>query len=358
MKDFFKYFDKTTFLVLFLLAISGIIMIYSASSGTNQAYWAKQLIWLTVALIAFFIVFRLKVEMLLRFAFIFYLFLVFVLTAQIAAGQLVAGTKSWIKTGFFNIQASEFIKIPLALLLAKTITKMSVIQWSDFFKLLLIIGVPFILIALQPDLGTASMLISFLIIAIFIKRIRISIILVSLLVLAAGTYTVWNFILKPYQKDRIVSFMNPEKYKQSTGYQIIQSKIAIGSGGLTGKGYMNGTQSQYQFLPTRHTDFIVSVLGEEFGFIGISLLFMLFFLLFYRQFNFKAESTEEYNYVFLFNGIIMFQFMVNILMTIGLLPVLGIPLPFLSYGGSSLLAFFIGEAIIFRIKINNYLNEY
>lgn len=358
MKDFLKYFDKLTFFILLLLATAGIVMIYSASAGGSLAYWSKQLVWLIFALVAFFIVFRIKIELVFRFAFVAYALLVTALAAQIVAGEIISGAKSWIKTGFFNIQVSEFIKIPLALFLAKTLNKMGVIEWRDFFKLLVIIGAPFILIAMQPDLGTASMLLSFFIIAILLKRIRTSIIIVSIVVLTGGIMATWNYVLKPYQKDRIISFLNPEKYKQSSGYQIIQSKIAIGSGGLTGKGYLNGTQSQYKFLPTRHTDFIISVLGEEFGFMGISILFMLFFLLFYRQFHFKAESTEEFYYVYLFNGIILFQFTVNILMTIGFLPVLGIPLPFISYGGSSLLAFFIGEALIFRIKINNYLNEY
>ena len=162
-------------------------------------------------------------------------------------------------------------------------------------------------------------------------------------------------MLKPYQKNRIVSFLNPAEYKNSTGYHIIQSKIAIGSGGLTGKGYLQGSQSRYQFLPARHTDFIVSVIGEEFGFISTSILFFIFFFIFYRQFRFNFQNDEEFYFVYLFNGLILFQFMVNVSMAIGFFPVLGISLPFVSYGGSSLLSFFIGEAIIFRIKINNYL---
>ena len=165
----------------------------------------------------------------------------------------------------------------------------------------------------------------------------------------------WNSLLKDYQKNRIISFLNPSKYKTSTGYQIIQSKIAIGSGGLSGKGYLKGSQSQYQFLPARHTDFIVSVIGEELGFINIAILLFIFFVVFYRQFKFNFQSDEEFYFIYLFNGLILFQFMINVAMAIGFFPVLGISLPFVSYGGSSLLSLFIGEAIIFRIKINNYL---
>ncbi len=358
MKDFFKYFDKFTFTILLLLSFTGIVLIYSASYGLEQSYFLKQLLWLFFSLIAFFLVFRVKTETFFNFSFTIYVVLVGILVVQILSGQFISGSRSWIKTGFFNIQVSEFIKIPLALYTAKILAKASIIGWQDFFRLSTILGIPFFLIALQPDLGTAFMLISFLIVVIFFKKIKPLIIVFSIVVVAAGSFAAWTYVLKPYQKDRIISFLNPEKYKKSSGYQIIQSKIALGSGGLTGKGYLNGTQSQYKFLPTRHTDFIVPVLGEEFGFLGVIFLFVLFFILFYRQFNFKAESDREFYFVYLFNGLILFQFLINILMTIGFFPVIGIPLPFVSYGGSSLVAFFIGEALIFRIRINTFLNDF
>jgi rod shape determining protein RodA len=361
MKDAFKYFDKIAFGALISLTLLGIILIYSASAGTNQAHWAKQLLWLFFSSIAFFLAFRFKTENAFRYSFPLYGVLAVILLIQILVGEISSGVQSWIKTRFFYIQVSEFIKIPLALVLAKVLTKMSTIQWKDFFKLGMFIGIPFLLIAKQPDMGTAFMLVSFFITAILLKGIRPVIIAVSLGVLIVGSFAAWKYmekVLKPYQRDRIVAFLNPGKFKKSTGYQIIQSKIAIGSGGLSGKGYLKGTQSQYKFLPTRHTDFIASVLGEEFGFLGISFLFLIFFIFFYRQFSVKAESDEEFYFIYLFTGIILFQFLVNILMSIGFVPVLGIPLPFVSYGGSSLLAFFIGEGLIFRIRINAYLNEF
>jgi rod shape determining protein RodA len=361
MKDAFKYFDKIAFAALICLTCFGIVLIYSASTGMDKAHWAKQLLWLFFSLVAFFAAFRFKTEKIFSCAVPFYVILIIILVIQILAGEIISGAKSWIKTGFFNIQVSEFIKIPLALYLAKIISKMSTIQWKDLFKLGILIGIPFLLIAKQPDMGTAFMLISFFITAVLLKGIRPTIIIVSLLVLIGGSFAAWKYmekVLKPYQLERIIAFLNPGKYEKSTGYQIIQSKIAIGSGGLAGKGYLKGTQSQYKFLPTRHTDFIASVLGEEFGFLGISFLFLIFFILFYRQFSVKAESDEEFYFIYLFNGIIIFQFLVNILMSIGFVPVLGIPLPFVSYGGSSLLAFFIGEGLIFRIRINAYLNEF
>jgi len=270
-------------------------------------------------------------------------------------GHISAGTKSWFRLGAIGMQFSEFVKIPLALFLAKTMTKFEMITWSVFVKLILLIALPVFLIVLQPDLGVSFILCSFIPVIILLKKIK-PLVLVTSLVLALLCGVVgWNSVLKDYQKNRIVSFMNPAKYKTSTGYHIIQSRIAIGSGGLNGKGYLKGSQSQYQFLPARHTDFIVSVIGEEFGFINIAILFFIFFIVFYRQFKFNFQSDEEFYFIYLFNGLILFQFLINVAMAIGFFPVLGISLPFVSYGGSSLLSFFIGEAIVFRIKINNYL---
>ncbi|MCK4762209.1 MAG: rod shape-determining protein RodA [Candidatus Aminicenantes bacterium] len=361
MKELFnydtaKYFDKFTFAVLLLLSAGGVVLIYSASHSAGQSYVFKQLLWLLFSIVVFFIVFLVKTEKIFASCFYIYAVLAGILVLQIAVGQITSGTKSWIKTGFFNIQVSEFIKVALALCLAKLCARITTIGWKAFFKISFIIGLPFVLIALQPDLGTAFMLVSFFLMMIFLKGIKPVIVVCIIIGLVGVSFTAWQYVLKPYQKDRIVSFLNPEKYEKSSGYQIIQSKIAIGSGGLSGKGYLSGTQSQYKFLPTRHTDFIISVLGEEFGFLGISVLLLLFFVLFYRQFNLSdVRSDQEFYFVYLFNGLILFQFLINISMSIGFFPILGIPLPFVSYGGSSLLAFFIGEAIVFRVKLNNFL---
>ena len=355
MNNYLKYLDKFTFIVIIIISLSGILLIYSVSQSLEQSYYLKQLLWLSISLIAFFIVLRIKTEFVFRSSLALYIILCIILIIQLIAGQIVGGTKSWLRFGFVAVQVSEFIKIPIALYIANILSKIRIIDWFTFCKLIFLLGIPFLLIAVQPDLGTAFILTSFIIISILLKRIKLSIIFVSIIFIIIGSFLSWNYILKPYQKNRITSFFNPEKYSQSSGYQIIQSKIAIGSGGLNGKGYLKGSQSKYKFLPTRHTDFVVSVLGEEFGFVGVSFLFLLFFILFYRQFNFKSKTDREFYFVYLFNFFILFQFLINVSMSIGLFPILGIPLPFVSYGGSSLLSFFIGEAIIFKIKINNYL---
>lgn len=355
MKDYFKYFDKFTFVLLLALTVIGIFLIYSAGFPLKESNYLKQSAWLLFSLVVFFVVFFLKIDFIFRNAFAVYLALLIVMALQILIGRTLAGTKSWFRLGAIGMQFSEFVKIPLALMLAKTLAGVPQIGWKAFIKLVVLVAAPVFLIVMQPDLGVSFVLCSFILVIVFLKRIR-PLILVSALILALlGGVVGWNSLLKEYQKNRIISFLNPAQYKTSIGYQIIQSKIAVGSGGLNGKGYLKGSQSQYQFLPARHTDFIISVIGEELGFISIAILFFIFFTLFYRQFKFTFQNDEEFYFIYLFNGLILFQFLINVAMAIGFFPVLGISLPFVSYGGSSLLSFFIGEAIIFRIKINNYL---
>ena len=281
--------------------------------------------------------------------------LLVILALQVVVGGTVAGTKSWFRLWGIGFQFSEFIKVPLALYLAKVLTQFETVDAKAFVKILAVILAPVALIVIQPDMGVSFILCGFIPLVILLKKVRPALLVIAALLVVLGGFIGWHSVLKPYQKNRIVSFLNPTEFKDSTGYHIIQSKIAIGSGGLAGKGYLQGSQSRYQFLPARHTDFIVSVIGEELGFFGTSILFFIFFFIFYRQFRFNFQNDEEFYFVYLFNGLILFQFLVNVSMAIGFFPVLGISLPFVSYGGSSLLSFFIGEAIIFRIKINNYL---
>jgi len=355
MKDYFKYFDKFTFALMLLLALIGIVLVFSAGFALKETNYLKQTAWLLFSLLVFFIVFSLKIEFIFRNALVAYLGLMGILALQLLVGHTLAGTRSWFRLGSIGMQFSEFVKIPLALFLAKTMTGFRVVGWKEFLKVMALIAAPVSLIVMQPDLGVSFVLCSFIPVIFLLKKIRPLIVVISLLLVLLCGMVGWNSLLKDYQKNRVISFLNPTKYKTSSGYQIIQSRIAIGSGGLSGKGYLKGSQSQYQFLPARHNDFIISVIGEELGFVSVAILFFIFFIFFYRQFKFNFQADEEFYFIYLFNGLILFQFIINVSMAIGLLPVLGISLPFVSYGGSSLLSLFIGEAIIFRIKINNYL---
>ncbi len=358
MRDSIRFFDKITFFIILAISVGGVFLIYSASYSDTNTFFYKQLIWLIFSIIIFFIVFRIRTEIIFRYGVLLYIILIGILILQLVSGKVIAGTKSWVKFGFFSVQVSEFMKIALAIIIAKYISKINKIEWKELFMLGVIIGIPFVLIALQPDMGTASIFVSLFIITILLKGIKKSIVIFLIILVLLSSFFLWNYFLKPYQKDRITSFLNPELYSQSSGYQIIQSKIAIGAGGINGKGFLKGSQSKYKFLPTRHTDFIISLLGEEFGFLGISFFLILYFVFFYRQFTFFTENEEELNLVYLLLGLILFQFLINVLMSIGLIPILGLPLPFVSYGGSSLLGFFIIEGIIFKIRINSYINEF
>ena len=355
MKDYIRFFDKLTFLLMVGLSILGIFFIYSAGKPLQQSYYLKQVLWLLFSLAVFVAVFSMKIEKFFRYSLPLLLLLAVLLFFQAVLGKTTAGAKSWFHFGGLNIQFSEFVKVPLALYLAKFMTTFEIIDWKILLRLLAVMGVPIVLISVQPDLGVSFILCSFMIVVLLLKKFRVAIVVIVLLFAVSLAWVGWNHMLKPYQKNRIISFFNPGKFKSTTGYHVIQSKIAIGSGGLTGKGFLKGSQSQYQFLPTRHTDFIVSIIGEEFGFLNVGLMFFVYFIFFYRQFKFKFLNDEEFYFVYLFNGLILFQFVVNVSMAIGLFPVLGITLPFISYGGSSLLSLYIGEAIIFRIKINNYI---
>ncbi|HDP94377.1 MAG TPA: rod shape-determining protein RodA [Candidatus Aminicenantes bacterium] len=357
MSDLLRFFDKTTAIVLLLICLVGILLIASASSSASTAYHLRQAVFLVVALAGGFMVMRTKTDTVFRLALPAYVVLMVLLIIQLLAGRVVAGTRSWLPLGVISIQVSEFVKIPLALIMARYLARIQEIGYREFLRLGAMLGLPVVLIVLQPDMGVAFMLCSLLLGALILKRVRLHVILTLILLISVGSVMVWHTVLKPYQKSRVISFLNPEKFSQSSGYQIIQSRIAVGSGGLAGKGFMRGSQSQFEFLPTRHTDFIVSVLGEEFGFLGISLLLLLYFLFFTRQLRYRGTGDAQFYFVYLFTGLILFQFLVNVLMAIGYFPVLGIPLPFVSYGGSSLLSFMIGEALIFRMKINPYLHE-
>lgn len=355
MKDFVRFFDKGSFALMLLLALGGVLLVYSAGRGGGETHYLKQAVWLAVSLLAFFAVCALKTDLAFRQALPAFLALLVILALQLALGGTVARTKSWFRLGGIGFQFSEFVKVPLALLLARILAHAETLNLRVYARVLAAVLLPVGLIVLQPDMGVSFVLCGFIPLVMALKKARPALLLATALLVAAGGLFGWHSLLKPYQKDRIVSFLDPGQYKKSTGYHIIQSRIAIGSGGLAGKGYLQGSQARYQFLPARHTDFIVSVVGEELGFLGVSVLFFLFLFFFYRQLRFAFQNDEEFYFVYLFNGLVLFQFLVNVTMAIGLFPVLGISLPFVSYGGSSLLSLFIGEAIVFRIKVNTFL---
>ena len=346
--------------LLLLLSLLGVFFIYSSSHFLPGNYYVRQLAWIGISLVAAFLVVVVDYKFLVSFSIYLYGLIVAVLAGSLAFARLVAGTRSWLKFGLFQIQPSELAKIVMILVFARLFAeyKGRYLDGQSTALAILLAGVPLVLIVLQPDLGTALTFLAIVggafILAGMRKKTIILLLVVSVAVGAGG----WNLVLKDYQKRRLTTLLNPANDPRGAGYQINQSKIAIGSGGLTGKGFMKGSQSQLRFLPARHTDFIFSVIGEEAGFLGVFLVILVYFLMLARMFLSVAKARDRAGVyiIFMVSLLVSFQFLINVLMIIGLFPVTGVPLPFLSYGGSSLVTNFIACGLVLNVKMRRFAN--
>lgn len=273
-------------------------------------------------------------------------------------GSTTAGTQRWINFGFFKLQPSEPAKLILVITLASYYYRRDTgkgFSLRDLFVPGMLTFVPFVLILKQPDLGTALMLgFIFVSMTLFVKLKWSTIVTLTIFCLAAIPIG-WKF-LKPYQRQRIETFLNPESDPLSSGYHIMQSKIAVGSGEKFGKGFLEGTQVHLDFLPERHTDFAFSVWGEEWGFVGSVLFLACYFFLIFLGLNVALSARDKFGVLLAFGivSLIFWQAFINLAMVLGLLPVVGMPLPLFSYGGSSLLTTMAGIAIIFNIRMRRY----
>jgi rod shape determining protein RodA len=346
--------------LVLLNSLIGVLFIYSASHFVPGAYYLKQLAWVGAGLVALILVVMVDYKFLVSFSPYFYGLSVALLAGLLVFARLIAGTKSWIAFGSFRFQPSEMAKIVMILLFARLFAEYKGAYLTPRFTALalLLAGVPGLLIVLQPDLGTAlafSAVAGGAFVLAGMKKKTIAVFLLLSLVIGVGG---WNFGLKEYQKKRLATVLSPHQDPRGSGYQLIQSKIAIGSGGLTGKGFKNGSQIQLRFLPARHTDFIFSVVGEEFGFLGVFTVIALYSFMLLRMFRSvtKARDRAGVYIVFMASLLIAFQFLVNILMIIGLFPVTGITLPFLSYGGSSLVASYVACGLILNVRMRRFAN--
>jgi len=355
-----KHIDWALIGLVVVNSLIGIIVIYSSSQHLTGNFYLRQLFWMLVSLVALFIFLAIDYRFLVDLSLYIYILLIIILGGNLLFGKLIAGTKSWIRLPFFQIQPSEFIKILLILLMARIFFRYRdvLIKAKTGMFAALITVVPFGLVALQPDLGTAFSYLFILLGAFILAGMNRKLIVFLLLIsIFAGVIT-WNYGLKDYQKSRLTTVMFPESDPLGSGYQIIQSKIAVGSGGFLGKGFKKGTQSQLRFLPARHTDFIFAVIGEEFGFVGV-LFTLAFYLLFitriFRSVDKSRDRAGAY-IIFLVGFLLSAQFFINVFMTVGFFPVTGIPLPFLSYGGSSLLANTLAVSLVLNVKMRRFVN--
>lgn len=347
-------FSYVMFIVI--LAAIGIVMLYSAANG-NWSPWAiNQLIRFGMGFAVMIVLALTDIKLLLRYAYIFYFITLILLVVVEVAGHTGMGATRWINLGFIKLQPSEFMKIAMVLVLARyfhTSSLQSIESVRGIIPPLLMAIFPAFLIVLQPDLGTALMLIFTTAAMFFAVGVQIWKFVV---VFIGGLVTIpfaWHF-LHDYQQNRVLTFLNPERDPLGAGYHIIQSKIALGSGGVLGKGFLKGSQSHLNFLPEKHTDFIFTMLSEEFGLVGAVLVVILNILILAYSYSFALKSTSYFGKLLaigLATNYFMYVF-INIAMVLGLLPVVGIPLPLISYGGTVMLSIMASFGIILCVHIN------
>ncbi|MFZ2491660.1 MAG: rod shape-determining protein RodA [Thermoanaerobaculia bacterium] len=345
-----------------VLAIIGVMLIYSATFFTEPTLRTvkRQIIWVGIGLALMAVFMLIDYHVIFDIAPILYGVGIVLLIYLLVWGKVTANVRSWIHLGGFQFQPSEFMKIFTALMLARFFDSndRAYLDLRSFVIAGMIIGFPVGLIIIQPDFGTAASFFPLVAVAMFFGGIRPRVWIAMILIVAIALPVGWAFFLKPYQKERVMTFLNPERDPLGSGYQVTQAKIAIGSGGINGKGFRNSTQTKLGFVPEHHTDFIFSVLGEEWGFVGVSVVLALYLYFIFLALSF-AKYARDRGGTFLIIGLIsffIFHILINVSMQIGILPTTGIPLPLISYGGSSTMMFFIAIGLIANVNMRRFVN--
>ncbi len=358
----FRDFDWTLLAMILMLALIGVAQIYSASFETRLAgLHVKQMYWIGAGLAVMFLVSLFDYHWLLERIHWGYAAGLLLLAAVPLLGVTVLGAKRWIRIpGVGLFQPSEWMKIIIILAVARYVSSLNPrdVTWSDLVKAGLIVGVPFVLVRSQPDLGTALTYIPPLAVCLFLGGMRLKHIAVLGLAAMLMLPVVWKFGLKPYQKERVAVFLNPEADPRGTGYQIQQSLIAVGAGGIWGKGIGKGSQTQGLFLPVPTTDFIFATLAEEQGFVGAAVVLLLYLLVVLRLIQ-NAQTAQDRAGTLIIMGvasILLFHVMVNVGMVVGFMPVTGIPLPLLSYGGSAVMFVFLALGLVMNVRMRRFVN--
>lgn len=346
-----------------LICLVGVVQIYSATHETPMRdLWWKQLIWVFVGLALVWFMSLVDYHGLLGQVFPLYFMALLGMGATVLLGRTVFGGKRWIPLLFgFHFQVSEFAKLVIVLLVARYLTSVrgDQLNFRDLLRLAGIVGLPFVIVMfLQSDLGTSLTYLAILAGGIMIAGLRwqywLAIFVVVVLVVPAG----W-FVLKDYQKNRVLTFLDPNRDPKGAGYQVIQSKIAIGSGGIRGKGVNQGTQTQLRFLPVAHTDFIMAAFAEEHGFAGVVVVLCLYLFLL-MQIIHNAQTAPDKAGMYICIGVatlLLFHVLVNVGMVVGRMPVTGIPLPLMSYGGSSLMSMFLMLGLVNNVRLRRFVNS-
>jgi rod shape determining protein RodA len=338
-----------------------VMQIFSAAHGTPwQDAWWKQMVWVGVGLLLMWVVSAIDYHSLMQHITALYLLSVALLLAVLLIGKQAWGATRWIPLApGVHLQVSEFVKLVIILLVARYMTELhsDALETRELLKVLGLISVPMLLIIKEPDLGTALTYLPILAVGAFLAglnwRYLAAVAILVVLVLPVGIH-----FLQPYQKARLVSFLDPERDPRGTGYQVIQSKIAVGAGGMWGKGVAQGTQTQLRFLPVPHTDFIFAAFAEEHGFVGIVVVLALYFMLL-MQIVKNAQTAPDRAGMYICMGVaalVLFHVLVNVGMVAGRMPVTGIPLPLMSAGGSSMLSMFLMLGLVNNVRLRRFVN--
>jgi rod shape determining protein RodA len=344
--------------VLAICAI-GLAMIYSATGGAGRVYW-MQVYALGLGLIAMGVAVSVDYRSLADKSHWIYMGMMILLVSVLFIGAVRGGSRRWIDLGPFNLQPSEFAKAVLALMLAKMLgeERRPALTNNDLFIAAALTAVPFLIILRQPDLGTAATLLPILLVVAYVAGMPMKYIYVGAVVAVLAAPIGYRFALQDYQRERISTFLDPAQDPKGAGYQQIQARITVGSGGVTGKGFMEGTQGQLRFLPVAHNDFIFSVLAEEQGLVGVLVVLGLYFFVIMRSLD-AARLAKDRLGAYLVLGVLSsftFQVLYNITMSAGLAPVKGLTLPLMSYGGSSLIATLAGFGLILNVRMRRFTN--
>jgi rod shape determining protein RodA len=355
-------FDWVLLSFVLLLSVISVLEIYSATLHTKfVGFQTKQIFWLIAGSVAMLVLSLIDYHRLLDVVHWIYAFCVVSLVAVLVVGQKVLGARRWIKfPGGLHFQPSEWVKLILIIAVARYFASLSgkELNWKDIGKGFALVGVPMLLVLKQPDLGTALTYSPVLLIGLFLGGMRWK---QALIIAFAGLLLVvpiWHKGLKPYQKARLTSFLSPDDDPRGSGYQIRQSLIAVGDGGIWGRGATKGTQTQGDFLPIPYTDFIFAAFCEEHGFVGAIFVLLIYFLLLMRLIQ-NAQTAADLSGTLLVMGVVavlIFQIAVNVGMVVGLMPVTGIPLPLMSYGGSSVLFTFLALGMVMNVRMNRFVN--
>jgi len=360
-------FDWITLSIVILISVIGILTIFSATrqpvAGETAiaSFHIKQTVWLAISILALIIFISFDYIWLARIALPLYIAGLILLCIVLIAGRTGMGAQRWISLGPLSFQPSEFFKLIFIIMLSNYYSfSRKALGGGELLRVFFfVVFIPFVLLFKQPDLGTAIVvLLIFMSVSLakgLLKKVILTIVVIGIISLPFMGNIMWTG-LKDYQKNRIIAFIDPEVDPSGIGYHINQSKIAIGSGELLGKGYLEGTQGPFRFLPEKHTDFIFAVFAEEWGFLGSVFLLSLYLLLILRGLDTASKAKDDFGRLLALGITFMFSiyFFVNVGMTLGIMPVVGIPLPFMSYGGTALLSNYISIGVLINIRTRRF----